>query len=1117
MIPNIDFRTIRPWKGSQNSGFEELCCQLYSLEAPEGGGEFFRKEGAGGDAGVECLWTLANGQVQGLQSKYFINELGASQWSQVDGSVRTALNKYPTLSRYTVCLPVDLTDRRVPGEASQRDVWDAHVAKWTGWAAAINMSVDFVFVGASELGERLTRDDARYSGRTLYWFGTRLLTSDWFKTKFDIARADLGRRYTPEVNVELPIAAVFDGLCRTPSLTDALRRVQTRIRQQDDRLGSALRSLEQDTAFVFDLAALRGNLSNLDSMLGAPLPAAADNIPTAGAIANAAAASEQLSALRHYLEDWSPVKPESLASPSGRPLDDARYLIHRLDTELDEALTVLQSRQLTAANSGALLIDGDAGMGKSHLLADVADAHLACDWPTLLLLGQHLRDGNPWDTFLSDLDLKSYSIDQVLGALDSAGQAAGVRALVLVDAINEGGGRNVWRDRIAGFLASFMSFPHVAVALSCRTTYVDSIVPEGLAPESLTRVTHHGFEGHESEAAAIYLMHYGISRPNTPLLSPEFSNPLFVKTCCEALSRRGERSFPKGVRGVKSMFALYLDSIDSVLQLRMDIDPKEHVGSKAIQRLAKAMAAAGSGALTRDVANQLCNEVHQAAAFSSSLLHHLIAEGALAEDLEYSELHEDEPRDVVRFTFERFSDHFIAEGLLEEHAKTDIAGALAPDAPLTALLGGPDGWRLGGVVEAMAVQIPERYGRELIELAEERFPQFDLEAGFFKSVIWREPTACTDETAGWLSRLGGTGDGEGLWSTVLQVAVEPDHPFNADRLHRFLLSMPLPIRDEHWSIYLAHSYWNASDGEPETITRTLVRWAWDQDSAGADDETARLCGVTLTWFFTTSNRELRDQATKALVALLAVRPQLAAGLLEMFSAVDDPYVLERLYGAVYGAVLQGVPNALLTAIALDVYDRVFRDGAPPVHVLLRDYARGIVELAAHNGCLSHEVDVAKCRPPYQSGNWPLDIPTKEEAEDRSAYDSIRSSVMSMGDFGRYVMGDNSEWSSTELSAARAETHQDRVDAFAARVAADPNPAVAGAFDHLNRTATPPANADPQVKVLLHLVQRLDRSETLKDMPGRKELEGWGKAVADAEAAFLTILPEDERTYFQEQV
>jgi hypothetical protein len=58
---------------------------------------------------VEFLWMLPDGSVHGLQSKYFLDSMGPSKSSQIDHSVRTALERCPSLSRYTVCLPRDLT------------------------------------------------------------------------------------------------------------------------------------------------------------------------------------------------------------------------------------------------------------------------------------------------------------------------------------------------------------------------------------------------------------------------------------------------------------------------------------------------------------------------------------------------------------------------------------------------------------------------------------------------------------------------------------------------------------------------------------------------------------------------------------------------------------------------------------------------------------------------------------------------------------------------------------------------------------------------------------------------------------------------------------------------
>ncbi|MBY4890729.1 hypothetical protein K5Y32_22645 [Pantoea sp. DY-15] len=94
-----DFTRIRIHDGSQDNGFEELVCQLAHLYPPAGYDTFIRKEGAGGDAGVECYWVLKDGSEYGWQAKYFTGALTDSQWGQVNESVITALKKHPRLTR----------------------------------------------------------------------------------------------------------------------------------------------------------------------------------------------------------------------------------------------------------------------------------------------------------------------------------------------------------------------------------------------------------------------------------------------------------------------------------------------------------------------------------------------------------------------------------------------------------------------------------------------------------------------------------------------------------------------------------------------------------------------------------------------------------------------------------------------------------------------------------------------------------------------------------------------------------------------------------------------------------------------------------------------------------
>ena len=215
-------------------------------------------------------------------------------------------------------------------------------------------------------------------------------------------------------------------------------------------------------------------------------------------------------------------------------------------------------------------------------------------------------------------------------------------------------------------------------------------------------------------------------------------------------------------------------------------------------------------------------------------------------------------------------------------------------------------------------------------------------------------------------------------------------------------TITLPERDASWSIRLAK---RGLEGSVET----LISWATRSSLERIDTERALLAGTMLTWFFTTSHREVRDKATKALACLLSRRLPLAARLLDEFATVDDPYVMERLLAACYGAAIQGGHNDGLSELAEAVYIKVFSDRSPPTNALLRDHALGILQYTAHRGVLPDSVDMTRARPPYQSA-WPIEqVPDElieSYTEPRGAeafHDEIVGSTVYQGDFARYVV------------------------------------------------------------------------------------------------------------------
>src|SRR2546421_11471811 len=99
-MPN-DWLSLRTLHGSREKGFEEVCSQLAAAESYPEGSKFVRKGTP--DAGIECFWKLPNGDEHAWQAKFFTSPFGASQWAQIDLSVKTALKRHPRLTRYFVC------------------------------------------------------------------------------------------------------------------------------------------------------------------------------------------------------------------------------------------------------------------------------------------------------------------------------------------------------------------------------------------------------------------------------------------------------------------------------------------------------------------------------------------------------------------------------------------------------------------------------------------------------------------------------------------------------------------------------------------------------------------------------------------------------------------------------------------------------------------------------------------------------------------------------------------------------------------------------------------------------------------------------------------------------
>ncbi len=63
----------------------------------------------------------------------------------------------------------------------------------------------------------------------------------------------------------------------------------------------------------------------------------------------------------------------------------------------------------------------------------------------------------------------------------------------------------------------------------------------------------------------------------------------------------------------------------------------------------------------------------------------------------------------------------------------------------------------------------------------------------------------------------------------------------------------------------------------------------------------KLILTLFTWLLSSSNRKLRDVTSKAMIEILKYDFELSEFLLRKFEDVNDPYIIQRLYGVIFGA------------------------------------------------------------------------------------------------------------------------------------------------------------------------------------------------------------------------
>lgn len=999
----IDFKSINSFKSGQRNSFEEFTCQLARLEDFPEGSCFKRVEGSGGDGGVEAYWTKPNGRKTGYQAKYFLSS-GEVKWDQIDDSVNQALDSHPELERFVITLPCDLTDKR-GAKGRGKTGWEhfeSHKKKWSEKAKILGID-DIVFEvwSASEIVHKL--QNKKTEGLIEYFFGEIETSIEWFQQKSQEAISALDERFHPEDHVDVRVEELFSVISRTTKTKSHLLKLLNKIATYNlpER---EVTKLEQSppSRLISDLkAAISELLIVKDSVLLTP--------DSAWNVEQWLKRSRALAGTNHKLREWYWDYEHSFdkESPDVNTVRSCIRNSNELGDFINDLNRYLDSNYFLAEKSGFAIIRGSAGSGKSHLLAKSLQNSLANSYPAILILGQRLNNGEIWGQISQTLGLSTgSSANKVLGILDAAGKAAGVKTLLLLDAINEGPGAKYWRDELAAFTENVNRFSHVCCVVSCRSEYFEFAIPKKLSKSNVV-IDIYGFETPEEQLNAfrVYLDRRGITRPSSPWLSPEFTNPLFLRAVCLALHRNKKSEFPSGLSGTRKVLQYYLDSLGGNIAVREDSSisyvPKI---ARSVQDISRKMLENRADFVEVSECSDLIDKHFNSKTpkSASDWLSIFLNNGILRKDP--NPFSEDifSDQEVVRFSFQRFQDFLMAEAVIE---KVDTPEGLFEKSGEVGfcITENRFRWEWLGLINALAVALPEKFGIELVDALpgdpDKWWNTYGVMEAFAQSVMWREKSvdAFSQITLDLLNKY--TANDPDSFELLIQVATSVSHPWNAWLITKTLKQKKLPERDSFWT------NWVNNQSADDSYIGVLIDWCRNGQGQYTNRDNQMLAGLVLCWIFSTSNRDIRDKATKALANLVCERSDIFPELMDVFSDVDDLYIHERLLASGFSACCRNPDDLVrLRDYSKKVFELIFQDGRPPFGVLLRDYALGIVELASHKGALDESVDITLCRPPYDSPTIRFNVTEEriKEISDKAGDSTIMHSCTNfMGDFSSY--------------------------------------------------------------------------------------------------------------------
>lgn len=674
-----------------------------------------------------------------------------------------------------------------------------------------------------------------------------------------------------------------------------------------------------------------------------------------------------------------------------RELNKLKNLFYRLElSEIEKNLL----------NNKVLIVEGKAGIGKTQLFANEAISLLKENEDALLITGSDcLSDINIFEQLKNNLRL-GFDFENLIDILEVIGETNRKIVPIFIDALNESWKPQLWKSVLPILHKKISEKNYVRLAVSFRSEYQNSILPDGfLKLDNIVKIEHRGFKDNPFKAARQFLSYYGIQFTPLHMFNANIYNPLFLTLYCKTY-RGDEVELPV-------LYERLLEKANDKLHMKLaknielaGYDQSDNIVLPIVEAISKQTLLTGKRHFEK-------SEIESMPIWKTL---GLVARPFITQLIRENILHDYEldGKNYVYFAFDQMNDYFSAKTILSMfHTEEEIRKYVYEN-----VLGIIDGkfknWGSEDLFTHVCALYAEKFGKECIDIIQsinDKADRANLFRIYIESFEWRNKIYLSISE---LLKLCNEYSIEPaiLWNAFINNSVKKDHLLNADTLYDVLKRYPLAKRDYLWTIFI-----NGRNTDDDRLIQLIEIYNKGEVFEVSDKEQIRLLLILFSWVLTSSNRWLRDTTSKAMIEILKDHFEYTEYLLKLFSDVNDPYVIQRLYGIIFGACVKrnGENKERFKSLVCFIFENVFDKEIVYPDILLRDYARLIIEryLVEYPNELQ-DYELKKIKPRYKS----IPIPDVDDQKyvDKNFKNGICYILYSMqfegigmyGDFGRYV-------------------------------------------------------------------------------------------------------------------